>query len=51
MKDLTVEQLEWLITLTEERTREMVDSPERDMLKETADTLRAARVEAKNKEA
>lgn len=51
MKELSVEQLEWLITLTEERAREMVESPERDMLKETADMLREARVEAKNKEA
>jgi hypothetical protein len=47
MKELSVEQLEWLITLTEERVREMVDSPERTMLQDTAKELRAAWVEAK----
>lgn len=47
MKDLTVEQLEWLITLTEERAREMVESPEKEMLKKTANQLRELRVEAK----
>lgn len=47
MKDLTVEQLEWLITLTEDRVREMIDSPERTMLEQTAKDLRAARTAAK----
>jgi hypothetical protein len=44
MKEFTVEQLEWLITLTEERIRQMVESPERAMLEETAADLRAERV-------
>lgn len=47
MKDMTVEQLEWLITLTEDRAREMIDSPEKEMLKKTAEQLRKARLEAK----
>lgn len=47
MNEMTVEQLEWLITLTEERVREMVESPEKKMLKETISTLREARLKAK----
>jgi hypothetical protein len=47
MKEFTVEQLEWLITLTEERAREMVESPEKEMLKKTAGQLREQWVAAK----
>ena len=46
MKEFTVEQLEWLITLTEERVRQMVESPERTMLEQTATDLREERVKA-----
>lgn len=45
MKDMTVEQLEWLITITEDRVREMNDSPEKDLLKKTIGDLRTARQE------
>lgn len=47
MENMSVEQLEWLITLTEERVREMVESPEREMLKKTAGQLREQWVKAK----
>ena len=46
MKEMTVEQLEWLITITEDRVREMNDSPEKDLLKKTIGDLRVARQEA-----
>lgn len=46
MKDMTVEQLEWLITITEDRVREMNDSPEKDLLKKTISDLREARQKA-----
>lgn len=51
MKEMSVEQLEWLISLAEDRAREMVESPEKTMLKQTVTLLNEARLEAKNKEA
>jgi hypothetical protein len=46
MKEMSVEKLEWLITLTEDRVREMNDSPEKSMLKEMIGELREARQKA-----
>lgn len=47
MKELSVEQLEWLIGLAEERVRDMVESPEKVMLNETIAQLREERLRAK----